>query len=51
MGSVRALRRPSKIANFDLVKSREVWNVKHFNAILSQLREKNVVGKVERVSG
>ena len=29
----------------------EVWDIKHLNAILSQLRGKNVVSKVERVSG
>jgi guanosine-3',5'-bis(diphosphate) 3'-pyrophosphohydrolase len=29
----------------------EVWDIKHLNAILSQLRGKTVVSKVERVSG
>jgi guanosine-3',5'-bis(diphosphate) 3'-pyrophosphohydrolase len=29
----------------------EVWDIKHLNAILSQLRGKSVVSKVERVSG
>jgi len=29
----------------------EVWDIKHLNAIISQLRGKTVVSKVERVSG
>ena len=29
----------------------EVWDIKHLNAILSQLRGKSVVSKVERLSG
>jgi hypothetical protein len=28
-----------------------VWDIKHLNTILSQLRGKSVVSKVERLSG
>ena len=29
----------------------EVWDIKHLNTIVSQLRAKSVVSKVERLSG
>ena len=29
----------------------EVWDIKHLNTVLSQLRAKSVVSKVERLSG
>ena len=35
----------------DMVIDIEVWDLKHLNAIISQLRAKKVVSKVERVNG
>jgi GTP diphosphokinase / guanosine-3',5'-bis(diphosphate) 3'-diphosphatase len=35
----------------DMVLDVEVWDLKHLNAIISQLRAKRVVSKVERVNG
>ena len=35
----------------DMVLDVEVWDLKHLNAIISQLRAKKVVSKVERVNG
>ena len=35
----------------DMLLDIEVWDLKHLNAIISQLRAKKVVSKVERVNG
>jgi len=35
----------------EMVVDLEVWDVKHLNAIISQLRKKSVVSSVERVVG
>jgi (p)ppGpp synthase/HD superfamily hydrolase len=35
----------------DLKIDLEVWDLKHLNAIISQLRTKTIVSQVERVNG
>jgi GTP diphosphokinase / guanosine-3',5'-bis(diphosphate) 3'-diphosphatase len=51
-GNIDNVRMERQSPDFtDLLIDLEVYDLKHLNAIISQLRAKSVVAKVERVNG
>ena len=51
-GNIDSITMTGKTADFrDMVINVEVWDLKHLNAIVSQLKAKPVISAVERVNG
>ncbi len=51
-GNIDSITMTGKTADFrDLLINVEVWDLKHLNAIISELRAKPVISSVERVNG
>ena len=51
-GNIDSITMTGKTADFrDMLISVEVWDLKHLNAIISELRAKPVISSVERVNG
>ena len=51
-GNIDSMSIAGKTADYrDMVINLEVWDLKHLNSIISQLKTKSVISAVERVNG
>ena len=51
-GNIDSMSLAGKTADYrDMVINLEVWDLKHLNSIISQLKTKSVISAVERVNG